>query len=241
LFIHGFLGSGSDWDPIRGRLDAEYQTSTIDLDQWPPCDEYSLEFIAEQIAQSLNTSDTIIIAYSMGARIALSLALQTPNNIRALILESPSAGIEDETQRIARAAKDAELAEIIKRDGLASFLERWYSIPLFESLQKNPLLLRTLKDKILRSQQDAQSAYMLEKLSPGLAPNYWPELTRIDIPSLLIAGGLDAKFSDYAQKMSELIPDSTLSIVPDVGHNIHLENPDVFLESILPFIAAHSV
>lgn len=242
LFIHGFLGTGGDWDRVRGKLDAGYQSGTIDLDQWAPSDEYSLEFIAEQIAQSLDESDsgTIIVAYSMGARIALSLALRFPKNIKALVLESPSAGIENAEQRVARAKKDAELAQAIRSDGLESFLARWYSIPLFDSLRSYPLLLKSLKERILFTQEDEQAAYMLEKLSPGLAPNYWPELSRIKIPSLLIAGSLDSKFSDSAQKMSELMPNASVSIIPGSGHNIHLEKPDDFLETILPFVIAQS-
>ncbi len=243
LFIHGFLGSGDDWNTFRDALSGEYHSSSIDLDQWSPCEEYSLEFIAEQIAQSLDedAGGTIVIGYSMGARVALSLALRNPELLRALILESPSAGIAEESERQQRAEKDARLAAMIREEGMESFLERWYSIPLFESLRRKPLKLAALKEKILLRQQQEQAAYMLEKLSPGRAPNYWPELFKLQLPTLLIAGELDTKFSDSAREMAEVLPQATLKIIKDTGHNIHLEKPEVFLETIRQFLAKQNM
>jgi pimeloyl-ACP methyl ester carboxylesterase len=50
-------------------------------------------------------------------------------------------------------------------------------------------------------------------------------LRGIDIPTLLVAGSNDEKFSEIARKMAARMPRARLEIVPEVGHNVVLERP----------------
>ena len=49
----------------------------------------------------------------MGGRVALNFAIENPEQIYSLILESSSAGIEDEKLRIERQIQDEKLASYI--------------------------------------------------------------------------------------------------------------------------------
>ena len=52
-----------------------------------------------------------VVGYSMGARLALVLALRHPDAIRGLLLESPSPGIADDRERAQRRAADEALGD----------------------------------------------------------------------------------------------------------------------------------
>jgi pimeloyl-ACP methyl ester carboxylesterase len=56
------------------------------------------------------------------------------------------------------------------------------------------------------------------------------------MPVMLMAGGLDAKYADLAARMGREIPEGIVKIIPEVGHNIHLENPEQFSEVVTVFL-----
>jgi 2-succinyl-6-hydroxy-2,4-cyclohexadiene-1-carboxylate synthase len=64
----------------------------------------------------------------------------------------------------------------------------------------------------------------------------YQRLHELHIPTLLIAGALDSKFSVIAQQMAHEIPASQLAIVPGAGHTIHLEQPAHFLSLVCAFV-----
>jgi 2-succinyl-6-hydroxy-2,4-cyclohexadiene-1-carboxylate synthase len=56
------------------------------------------------------------------------------------------------------------------------------------------------------------------------------------MPVHLIVGETDAKFTAIAKDMQPLLQSGDVTVVPDVGHTVHLENPTVvgkLLDSIV--------
>ena len=58
-------------------------------------------------------------------------------------------------------------------------------------------------------------------------PSYWDRLPTLETPITLVVGALDAKFVPIARAMHAALPRSTLVEVPNVGHNVVLEAPDL--------------
>jgi 2-succinyl-6-hydroxy-2,4-cyclohexadiene-1-carboxylate synthase len=56
-------------------------------------------------------------------------------------------------------------------------------------------------------------------------PSYWTQLSRVDVPVLLMAGAEDVKYRRTARRMAELLPRATVEIVASAGHNLLLEAP----------------
>ena len=154
-----------------------------------------------------------------------------------MILESATAGIQDEHERHQRAEADQELARRIEEAGVETFVDEWERLPIWESQ-------RSLPDEVLRLQRDIRLrnravglANSLRGMGQGAQPSYWDRLGEIAVPVLLIAGGLDRKFVGIAGQMGVRIADATLSVVPGAGHAVHLERPDEFLGDVREFIA----
>jgi pimeloyl-ACP methyl ester carboxylesterase len=56
------------------------------------------------------------------------------------------------------------------------------------------------------------------------------------MPTLLIAGDLDAKYRGLAGQMLAELPNARAAIVPGAGHTVHLEQPRAFVENVLEFL-----
>ena len=68
-------------------------------------------------------SATTWIGYSMGGRVALAAAIERPERVGSLVLESVSPGLKSEVERAARRSLDAALAERIVQGGIKEFAQ----------------------------------------------------------------------------------------------------------------------
>jgi naphthoate synthase len=245
LLLHGFTGSGRVWDWLAARLATSYRVISPDLlghGQSPaPTDpeSYRTEPCLDDLLAVLDERDirrTFCLGYSMGGRIAHALALRHPQRIAGLILESASPGIADADQRAARQRADEELALRIERQGVEAFVDEWMKQPLFASQRILSVDRQTNARAIRHANTATGLAGSLRGVGTGAQPSYWDRLGELQIPTLLIAGELDAKFRDIAGEMAARIPNSQLRIISDAGHATHLENPDELLAHVQTFL-----
>ena len=63
---------------------------------------------------------------------------------------------------------------------------------------------------------------------------YW--LHRIDVPTLVVAGGDDRIIAkDNTNAYASLIPNSKIEIIAGAGHHPHIEQPSAFVKCIDAF------
>ena len=240
VFLHGFLGAGSDWGEIAAPLAEDYfcvcpdlpghgANITRDFDAQLSIPQLALELRALCAALSLNAP--IVVGYSLGGRVALAVAVRHPEIMQALMLESTSAGLDTEAERQARAATDDARAAVLLADGIAAFMRTWYAAPLFESLQMRPQLLAKLQ--AARMCNDARwMSKVVSELSPGRAASVWAELPSVRLRTLLLAGALDVRYTESAQRMAAAMPNAICTVVADAGHNVHLEQPTAYIQAL---------
>jgi 2-succinyl-6-hydroxy-2,4-cyclohexadiene-1-carboxylate synthase len=246
LLLHGFTGSSANWQAHVPALSEQYQVLIVDLPGHGQTDapDDPARYGVEQVAADLialsaraGAASAHVLGYSMGARLALCMALAYPRFVRSLIMESGSPGLESVEERQARIRQDEALAERIVGDGLAAFVEYWENIPLFASQQRlSPEVRQRLREQRLRNRPEGL-ANSLRGMGTGVQPSLWNRLDEISVPVLLLAGALDTKFVGIAQQMYDRMPDARLVIVPGAGHTIHLEAPTVFHAQITEFLS----
>jgi 2-succinyl-6-hydroxy-2,4-cyclohexadiene-1-carboxylate synthase len=171
----------------------------------------------------------------MGGRLALSFAINHQNKIRGLILESSSPGIENENIRKERVKNDLFIAEQIQNNELKDFFTEWYKQPVFSSLRNIPNKLESLIERKTGNNKIGL-INSLKGFSTGKMKSYWNDISKMEIPVLLVCGSLDAKYCEIMQKMNLLIPNSTLKVNVGTGHITHLEKPDEFLNFVRSFL-----
>ena len=244
LLLHGFTGSAANWAPF---LEAWQGFTLVAPDLLGhgasecPADpgRYAMERCVEDLLallDRLSVGRAAVVGYSMGGRLALHLALAAPDRLWALVLESASPGIDDPTERAARRESDVALAAAIERDGVEAFVARWESQPLFASQARLPPAVR---DE-LRSQRLASDprglANSLRGMGAAAQEPLWDCLPEVQVPALLIAGELDAKYCALARRMAQGLPRARVEIVPDAGHVVHLEQPEAFARAVRAFL-----
>jgi 2-succinyl-6-hydroxy-2,4-cyclohexadiene-1-carboxylate synthase len=171
------------------------------------------------------------VGYSMGGRVALHAALLRPQMIERLVLIGATAGIEDPVERVRRRDADDTLADHIQAVGVEVFIDEWLANPLFAGLTSST----AGRDDRLRN-TPAGLANSLRSTGTGTQTPLWERLGEIRCPTLVLAGALDAKFSDLGRRLATALPDATLVIVPGVGHSVHLEAPDATVDAIVQWI-----
>jgi 2-succinyl-6-hydroxy-2,4-cyclohexadiene-1-carboxylate synthase len=156
--------------------------------------------------------------------------------VAALVLESTSPGIADALRRAERLASDAELADALERDGIHAFVERWERLPLWESQRALPAATRAL----LRAQREANNpgglANSLRGAGAGIDEPVLERLSTVDVPTLLIAGALDTPYVALGRSMERACPTAQLTVVPEAGHAVHLEQPGAFVAAVAAFL-----
>jgi 2-succinyl-6-hydroxy-2,4-cyclohexadiene-1-carboxylate synthase len=247
LLLHGFTGSAATWASHLPELSSRATTIAVDLighgASDTPADpaRYSMSrCIVDLLAvlDRLRVERTGVLGYSMGARVALHLALAAPERVAGLVLESGSPGLAGESERSARRASDEELAATIERDGGAAFMARWEQLPLFASQNTLPAEARSaLRRQRLRNSAQGL-AHSLRGMGTGTQASLWSRLGQIDAPALLIVGALDEKFCRIGRAMAAAMPRARLAVVPGAGHAVHLERPDEFNRLVVGFTDA---
>jgi 2-succinyl-6-hydroxy-2,4-cyclohexadiene-1-carboxylate synthase len=244
LFLHGFTGSSEDWRFLFDELDDNFNPIAIDLpghgrssspEIIDPYRENSLVSTISGLITKLNITSLVICGYSMGGRIALSFAAKYRDRLNGLILESATAGIQSENDRLQRTEDDAKLADRVIEGGIDHFISDWYNRPLFNSLRKKPDLLEKLAEE-KKNISPIGLANALKGFSTGLMTNHWSNLEYMNLPVLLITGEEDVKFSNLNGDMVKLLPDARHYSVKSAGHNVHLENEREFIILLNSFL-----
>ncbi len=227
-FIHGFMGDPSDWNDIRACFkDYEICTPLIR----PAADwNDSIQQLADELPER-----SVIVGYSMGARLALGIALTRPELCDGLMFVSGNPGLRTEQQRQSRYAHDCKIADRIESEPRIEFLKYWYTAAVFETLSQE---VRT--DEIHRKSQRSGDdwAAILRANSVAMQPDYWPRLDEVAVPALGIAGMADRK---YANMMTQIETDPGIDgwetrVLPNCGHIVHRERPDVFCGLVRDFL-----
>ena len=233
LFLHGFLGSARDWEQVVHGLKSPLEKHAFDLQ---PAADWStgISSVASQV-----DANTILVGYSMGARITLATAFQ--RQLAGLVLASGSPGLESDADRTQRLAHDTRIAERLEQMGdseVPEFLSDWYRQSVFESLGENQIA--DLIEHRRRLDRNHHAALM-RTYSVANQPNLWPRIHELDgnpqrqTRVLVVAGEKDSKYVDIARRFVRLCPSASLSIVANAGHNVPREQPEKFCEIIDDF------
>ena len=243
LFLHGFAGSAADWSDAAATVAAQgFASLAVDLPGHGRTDvpadpaRFSIEETARDLVlvlDALGMPRVHAVGYSMGGRVALYLALEAPDRVASLLLESASAGIEPATERAERAAADESLAAEIESRGVSWFVDYWERHPLFLSQRA---LAASVRDPVRARRLLAAPkglAGSLRGLGQGVQSYLGHRLAALACPTLFVTGGLDTKYTLLSERMVAQVPDADRLVVPAAGHNVHLEQPRAFERALL--------
>ncbi len=247
VFLHGFTGSADDWLFIFDKLSDKVFPLALDLPGHGKSinlenEYYNIENFDEVIIETIKEfsfEKIILVGYSMGGRIAYQFAVKHPEILTGLIIESATPGLAEQEAREERFSSDFQLSEQIKQEGINSFIEYWFSLPIFNTLHTiPPKQLEKIKNhRKLNSPEELARA--LVGGSQGKVKHVWDKLSVLsdnNIPLLLIDGEADKKYRFLDTLVLKEINNAERKTVKRAGHNIHLEKPEEFIILVNSFI-----
>jgi len=239
VLAHGFTHTSRSWGPFSGLLAERHEIRLVDLPGHGFSERVQAGF--EDAARLLGETggEAAYVGYSMGGRMSLRLALDSPEKVTALVLIGASPGIEDPDEREQRRREDERMAEDLEgpdaedEGRLGAFIDRWLSLPLFRTLPRERAGISARLENTC-----AGLGSSLRLCGTGTQEPLWDRLFELDMPVLFMAGEHDPKYRAIGERLVRLVgPNARLAIVPDAGHACHLERPDECARLVLDFLA----
>jgi 2-succinyl-6-hydroxy-2,4-cyclohexadiene-1-carboxylate synthase len=168
-----------------------------------------------------------LAGYSLGARLALGIAVRHPERVRRLTLIGVHPGLATQAERDERRRSDRRFIELLETCGIEAFVDAWSAQPLFSTQERLPDSVRSARLKERLAHDPKELARSLRVTGLGEMPDFRRYLAGIRLPVTLLTGELDQKFTALSEELSRLLPSARRTIAPDAGHDLLLERPDL--------------
>lgn len=236
IWIHGFACGLRMWDPQLAALGARHRGIAYDVrghgasDAPEAPEAYSQAISVEDLRGllgHLGISRAVVAGLSMGGNIALNFALSHPEMVEGLIICDTGAGSDDTP---AWAAQCEEWARLLERQGIEAFADVLMAHPLLAAYAAQGPDSRRQMRSLLTTHRARGLAHTLRGVLARRPPIYSlePQLRRLAVPTLLIAGELDERCLKTHRFMAETLPAAEHVLLRGAGHMTNLEDPFTF-------------
>ena len=245
MAVHGFTGSGLDFESFAASLPGEFSLYALDLAghgsaaHVSAATDNSLDSLATSLSETiraLSLERPVVLGYSMGGRVALHHALRHPDEVGALVLVGAKAGLDDAKEREARRLADERLADEIEARGLGWFLEYWSAHEMIRSQRRIPQPYLERWDLRRSAGAPVGLASSLRNAGLGAMEPLWSVLSELEPRTLFVCGEQDERHRSIAQDMAKSIPNGRVAIVPGCGHAANFEEPSTFAALFLDWL-----
>ncbi|MEK7172891.1 MAG: alpha/beta hydrolase [Patescibacteria group bacterium] len=222
IILHGWQSSKEKWQKVKEMLESlDLKVVALDLPGFKPENQLSRPWNLNDYVAWL---ENLLIAYpepvyllghSFGGRIAIKLAAKNPTKLKGLILVA-AAGIKNRSLSI----------------------RFWRQLAKTFSPRANSIAKRFLYHFILRKKDYLEAqGHLKQTMANAITEDLTPLLKTIITPALLVWGKKDTltPIKD-AYLMNKEIKNSRLEVLPQNGHSLHLQCPEVLAQKIKKFI-----
>lgn len=247
VFVHEFAGDHRSWEAQLRHFGQRYRAIAFAARGYPPSGvpvevaAYSQDRAADDIVavlDHLGLAAAHVVGLSMGGFATLHFGFRHP--ARALSLTVAGCGYGAEPgQRDNFRAEGAATVALIRAEGMQGFAARYAHGPTrvqFEN--KDPRGFAEFK-RMLAEQDATGSANTqlgVQRERPSLY-DLTEQMQALDVPTLILTGDEDWPCLQPAILMKQHIPAAALSVMPNCGHTINLEDPDQFNRITGDFVA----
>lgn len=228
VVLHGFTQTGRLWGRFGQSLERDHTLVAVDLPGHGDSDTVRADLpgtasmVATAARARVGDGPCDLLGYSLGARVALHVALGSELALGRVVLIGVTAGIEDGALRARRRAADDTMAAQLEASGdVGSFLDRWLGGPMFDRLAETA-------DRAERLRNGAPGlAASLRLCGTGTQEPMWDRLGGLSHPVLALAGADDVRFATHTLRLAREAPHAVASLVPGAGHAAHLAQPEL--------------
>jgi pimeloyl-ACP methyl ester carboxylesterase len=242
VLIHAGIADRRMWDDQFPLFSRNFRVLRYDMrgfGQTEPGDEAFADWEdLVRLLQALEIDAAVVVGVSMGARVAVELALMRPELVRALVLVAP--GLFDDEPRSAeitagwRAIEEAlEAGE--KERAIDLEVHMWVDGPHRDPGAVDPTIRQRVYEMNARVWELEEQVSGREKFIP-------PAVTRLaDVraPALVIAGDADQPdILRIAERLEREIANAHKVTLANAAHMLNMEQPERFNELVIGFAQA---
>jgi len=248
VFVHEFADDIKGWAAQVKFFARRYRTIAFNARGYPPSDvpedpeRYSQARAAEDIKavlDHLGLAKAHVVGLSMGGYATLHFGLTYPE--RALSLTVGGAGYGSVSTDRATFHKDTDhVVAQFEQGGMAKVAEFYTRGPTrVQFLAKDPVGWREFYDRFAAGSARGHANTMrgVQRRRPSIF-ELEAKLQRLEVPTLIMTGDEDEPCLEPALFMKRKIPSAGLVVIPNSGHAINLEEPDLFNRAVLDFLTA---
>lgn len=237
IILHGLFGSLDNWYSLGKILAEQYHVFLVDVrnhGQSPHSEEFTYDAMAADLKEFIEDrglEKAIVLGHSMGGKIAMVTALNTPEVISKLIVVDIAPRTYEVHHRTildgllsldfstieSRGEADEQLANYIANTGVRQFL---------------------LKSLYWKEKDQLGLRFNLDVLNKEIEPiSSWKDRnTAFDGQALFIRGGKSDYILPEDPSVHLHFPEASIVTVENAGHWVHAEAPSELLKIVKEFI-----
>ena len=240
LVLHGYFGMSDNWNTFgRQMVEKGFEMHLLDLRNHGRSfhsDDWSYDFMVEDVIRYMdhyNICDAIVLGHSMGGKVAMHLASKYSSRVEKLIV----ADIAPRTyaphhQDILAALNAVDFSTKPSRKEVDDLISTRIS-----DFGTKQFLLKSLYWKEPDQLAFRFNLQVFNKdenvVGEGLDDN-----ALFDKPTLFLRGGASNYIQEKDhQRIRKHFPQAVIETIPNAGHWLHAENPQLFFELVVDFLS----
>lgn len=246
IFVHEFAADHRSWEPQMRHFGQRYRAITFGARGYPPSDvpedasRYSQNRATDDIAavlDHLKIAKAHVVGLSMGGFATLHFGFRHAH--RALSLVVAGCGYGAEKGQVEKFRKEVEtVVATIRTEGAAKFAEKYaYGPTRVQFENKDPRGFAQFKQEL--AEHSTIGTANTQEGVQGKRPSLYDlvdQMRAMTTPVLVLTGDEDWPCLQPGLLMKQTIPTAALSVMPNCGHTINIEDPDQFNRLVGDFI-----
>jgi pimeloyl-ACP methyl ester carboxylesterase len=243
IFSHEFGGDRLSWEPQVRFFSRSYRCIAMNHRGYPPSEvpedpaAYSQDNMIEDLAglaRHLGIERAHWIGCSMGAQGVLMLSMRYPQLCRSTVVAGCGTG-SVEHEAFLRSTE--EMAAALRARGSAYLVDNTNASPTRAAYRhKDPRGWAEFSTQLAEhSAVGSALTYLGVQRKRPTVMQLGEELRRLRVPTLLVIGDQDEACVDANIFMRRQCPTAGLLVLPNSGHTVNLEEPDLFNDMVLRF------
>jgi pimeloyl-ACP methyl ester carboxylesterase len=170
------------------------------------------------LLDEIGAERAVVGGLSLGGYMSLAFYRAHPQRVRALLIIDTGPGFKKDDAREAWNRRSQDTGDRYERDGLEVLKS---DSPEYASVSHRDASGLARAARGMLTQRDAR---VIESL---------PD---IKVPSLVVVGADDTPFLAASDYMAAKIPGAKKAVIPAAGHVVNIDQPQAFIEAVLPFL-----
>ena len=246
VFVHEFAADHRSWEMQMRHFGQRYRCITFGARGYPPSEvpekpeSYSQNRATDDILavmDHLKIAKAHVVGLSMGGFATLHFGFRHPTRALSLVVAGVGYGAEKEQQAKFRGEVET-VAKTLLSEGMEKFAAKYaYGPTRVQFENKDPRGFAQFKKEL--GEHSALGSANTQIGVQGQRPSLYDLLDKmrvLTVPTLVLTGDEDWPCLAPSVLMKREIPSAALAVMPNCGHTINLEDPDLFNRIVGDFI-----